>query len=160
MRVEGGKVAVGFGQELRPIQVVRSLHVDGIALGGTGVVGNLEVSLEILLSLVVLHVGIVDKSHIVVCHGIGIIGVELQHLGEISPNACHVEVAFHSVQPQIEIDVGIVGIEGGKLAQLLRRRTVATLLVVFHRTFHPARLRRRHLVGQTTLAQRRRHCQQ
>ena len=117
-------------------------------------------AIDMNATLVVLHVGIVDKSHIVVCHGIGIIGVELQHLGEISPNACHVEVAFHSVQPQIEIDVGIVGIEGGKLAQLLRRRTVAPLLVVFHRTFHPARLRRRHLVGQTALAQRRRNRQQ
>ena len=74
--MEGCDVVVGIGKETRPVEVVRGLHVGGVAFGGAVGVGKLEVAGKIIDGLVELVVGVVDEPHVVVGEGVGVIGIE------------------------------------------------------------------------------------
>ena len=151
MGVERRTVAVGFGQEGGPVEVVGGFHIDGVALGGTGTISQLEVALEVLFGKVVLLIGVVYQSHIIMRHGVGIVGIELQYLGEIASDARDVEVALDGVEAEVEVEVGVFWVALGEGKERDGGGTVAVGVVVLHGSFQLRHVGLGHLVGEGAL---------
>ena len=91
---------------------------DNPAVPNRGIADH-EILVELVHGLVELVVGVVYDAHVVVCNGIGIVGCKLDDPREVAPDAGGVEVALDSVKAEIEVYVGVVGVEFGELKQLV-----------------------------------------
>ena len=106
IRLERHLRAVGLCQKLRPIEVVRSLFIYCLIFGFALLVGYIEVDIQARNRLVIVLICIVHYGLVVVGQGIGIVGTEGYHLGEIASDAGRIVVFLHRYHAEIEVGVG------------------------------------------------------
>ena len=110
-------------------------------------IGQGEVLVELVNGLVELVVGVVDNTHVEVCHSVGIVGCQLYDLGEIAAYAYGVIVAFDGIEAKVEVYVWVVGIELGESVQLVGGFEIAFLVIVLNSLFHALSVGGGHGVG-------------
>ena len=125
LRVERSHIEGGFGQELRPIEVVRRFFVDGTHSTVGRSVGQFKILVELGHSIVVAVVGIKNHTHIEVRQGVGVVWAQFDTAGEIAADAGSIEAILDSGHTEPELRVGGLGVTTGNMAHLLCRLMVA-----------------------------------